>query len=572
MRDGVTLPVSVHYPVPKQEGETFPAIIYVHAWDMDKSMGEWFAKDYAPKGYICVSPTMRGWFGAGGEVGCMDPDKDVRDLSDIITLLSEDKRFPLLKDAKGPVVGVTGYSMGGCFSYLIAPRENPRPGDPGDPRVRAVVPMHGYFDLLFSLYPNGAFKLFMSSMLLSTAYAGNFSGCLMQVLTTVLNDQMGCWDKICRICGYVRDLVSFPSNEVDGSLADTFTLAVQRRVGEIDKAHAFAKTRSARYWCDEEYDGVVEHPIVAPILIMAGWQDDLFYANEAMMAYQSTKAPKRLIIDNHGHIGGMPGPFPIDFPTKPSYQWTSKQVEDWFDHYLKGVDNGVEKEPRVTFYRHHDPENFGVAEDYPLPGSSSMSFYLSNNGNGERKLYRNTPDIKTSRTDMLLNLGFTGSISTMYFQDVTELFGMDALDIPIKFDLLEIPCTEKNFVSDPLTEDVTIMGAPKLELFYRCSKEFAQIIPWLYEVGPDGKETLVCRGYYEGYNPKIWSMSSTADHPIEMQAIYHRFPAGSRIKLELTTADLPSTLPYLDFSLISLYSGGKRASRLILPIVENSSP
>jgi putative CocE/NonD family hydrolase len=570
MRDGVTLPVSVYYPVTSNPDEVFPVIIYVHGWLCDKSMGEWSASDFAARGYVSVAPTMRGWFGAGGEVGCMDPDRDIVDLSDIITLVSEDERFPVLEDDLGPVVGITGYSMGGCFSYLIAPRKNPRPGDPGDPRVRAVVPMHGSFDLWFSLYPNSAFKLLWTTMLLHSTYAGNFSGCLMNILNLLLDGETDAWSKICKIIKYVQDLMASPSNKVAGELHYIYKIALQRRISEIDLVYQYGNKRSARYWCDEEDDGVVEHPIIAPMLILAGWQDDLFYANEAIMAYESTEAPKRMIIDNHGHAGGMPGPFPFKLPLNPSFEWTLQQVYNWFDHYLKGIDNGVEEEPRVVYYRDHNPGVFGQADGYPFSGTYGASYYFAGGEDGECSLFRDRADYSGSGPDMLLNIGFTGSITLPYFQDVTEMMGGLPLDIPVKIDLIEIPCTEVEYVSNPLAEDLTIMGPPMLELYYRCSKDFAQIIPFLYEVAPDGTERLVSRGFYEGYNPSRWSLSDTSDEPIQMQACYHRFPAGSRIKLELATADLPTIMPYLDMASILIYHEGSCASRLMLPVVPNT--
>lgn len=162
MQDGAQLPVSVYSPVPNKQGELFPAIVFVHPWDIDKSLYDALAAQYASRGYVGVTYTVRGWFGSDGEINCIDPDCEVKDLSNIITLALQDTRFPIVKDSVGPVVGVIGYSMGGVHSFLIAPRQNPGPGDPGDPRVRAVVPMHGGADLLCSIYPKRGGQVVLS--------------------------------------------------------------------------------------------------------------------------------------------------------------------------------------------------------------------------------------------------------------------------------------------------------------------------------------------------------------------------------------------------------------------------
>jgi len=575
MWDGITLPVAVYYPAESAPGETFPAILVVHGWTMDKSMSEWAAEYYASRGYIAVAFTARGWFGAGGEVGCMDPEHEMKDVSCIIDLLAQDGRFPLLSDEKGPVVGITGASMGGCFSYLMAPRKDPRPGDPGDERIRAVVPMHGSFDLQFSLYPNDVLKFFWVSGLLATTYMGELSGFMLNMLAISMDQRSDGWQKMYAILSAIWKLIP-PITSLSNDLPYVYGIAMQRRVEDEEFARNWLKQRSARYWCDEEYDGVVEHPMVAPILILAGWNDDLFFANEGLMAYEYTEAPKRIIITNHGHLGCYPGPYPVEGLGSPESAWVMEQVDRWFDRYLKGAENGVEDEAPVAFYRDHAPEDYGVAETYPIPGAQQMSYFLGGAGRDGRGTLTTAGPTTTFGYNLLMNVGLTGSVSLFYFQDAPQLMGGDVMDMPRRLKLLEIPFTETDFTSEPLQEDVTIMGVPLFEPYYQSSSVFAQLIPWLYEVTPDGEEILISRGFYEGHNyegladaTKVWKLMSPQS-PVEMQACYHRFEAGSRIRLEVSTADLITCWPYWGFSFIFLQHRAGAASRVIIPVVPNS--
>ncbi len=572
MEDGVRLPVSVFYPVREHGGgapfQDYPAIIFVHPWDCDKLIFEKTAEEYAADGYVCVTFTMRGWYGAEGQIGCMDPEKEIRDVRHIITLLSEDQRFPVLWDDKGPVVGITGYSMGGCTSFLAAPRKDPRPGDPGDPRIRAVVPMHGGADLEFSILPNGAAKALWGVFLTAGAYIGNISGLMMHVLDIAQKSDLNPLQKLQAALDAFWKAMP-PVNDVTDMLVWITGAAMERRVEDVEKGRRYLRERSARYWCDEEYDGVVEHPITAPTLILAGWNDDIFYANEGLRIFSTAMdAPARMIITNHGHIGGMGGNFFIDLPESPEYRWISEQIKAWFDRFLKGVDNGADREPRLVFYRDRDPENYGQADRYPLPGTKPASYYLNTSG-GNLLLSKNKPR-GAADFELLVNMGITGSLSLPYYQDVPNMVGGETMQVPSRIKLLGIPLTERCYLSQPLTRDLTIMGAPQLELYYKSSQPFTQLIPWIYEVAPDGTETLVSRGYYEGYNPEVWSMCDTAERPVEMQACYHRFPKGSRIKLEISTADLLMTWPYFGLTLIQLQRNRAAASRLILPVVPNT--
>ena len=57
-----------------------------------------------------------------------------------------------------------------------------------------------------------------------------------------------------------------------------------------------------------------------------------------------------------------------------------QQVDRSFDRYLKGVENGVEDEAPVAFYRDHAPEDYGEAETYPFRACNRSSYFLGGAG------------------------------------------------------------------------------------------------------------------------------------------------------------------------------------------------
>jgi len=154
--------------------------------------------------------------------------------------------------------------MGGVHTYLIAPRDKPRPGDPGDPRVRAVVPMHGGVDLLSPIYPNGAMKWFWVAMLLGGSYFGNMTGAMVNVLNVLANQTLSPLEKLAAIMNALKYLMDKPLNTVEHDMTEIYNIATQRHMAESDWAKLYFKKRSARWWCDEEMDGVVEHPLTFP--------------------------------------------------------------------------------------------------------------------------------------------------------------------------------------------------------------------------------------------------------------------------------------------------------------------
>src|SRR5262245_13608156 len=96
------------------------------------------------------------------------------------------------------------------------------------------------------------------------------------------------------------------------------------------------------YWRDQSlapgYDRVQ-----CAVLLIEGWAD--WYATEELRAFRRLQAPKKVLIGPWGHYypeekEAFPGPR-ID--SRPEYL-------KWFDHWLKGIDNGVMNEPPVTVF------------------------------------------------------------------------------------------------------------------------------------------------------------------------------------------------------------------------------
>jgi putative CocE/NonD family hydrolase len=458
--------------------------------------------------------------------------------------------------------------MGGVHTYLIAPRDKPRPGDPGDPRVRAVVPMHGGVDLLSPIYPNGAMKWFWVAMLLGGSYFGNMTGAMVNVLNVLANQTLSPLEKLAAIMNALKYLMDKPLNTVEHDMTEIYNIATQRHMAESDWAKLYFKKRSARWWCDEEMDGVVEHPINVPILMTTSWNDDLFCPNEAIGVLNSmVAAPKRIIITSGGHAGGYSMPLPGFKPQpNPEKDYIDKETAEWFDHFLKGVHNGVETEPAVSYYRSWDPEKYGTSDCWPLAGTRGDTYYLGGN-TGFREGALSGSVATASPPDVLVNTGFSGSISLPYFNDFPKMMGLDlTVNIPEKFDLLPMPMQRYSYVTGPIEKELFINGTPRLTFSYESTNRFTQLIPRLYEVTPDGKQTLISRGWYEGYDQRTGTRLGTGDKPIEMVDCCYKVKAGSRLKLEIRTSDMVETWPLWEFSLIKIFHDGPDASRLLLPV------
>jgi predicted acyl esterase len=94
--------------------------------------------------------------------------------------------------------------------------------------------------------------------------------------------------------------------------------------------HAFADQRSVRKLLGN---------IHVPTLLMQGRRDFAFDPDHALTAYARLKVPRRLYLADFGHA---PAPNP---PGEAAH--VLPETRQWFDRYLKGLPNGIDRQPPI---------------------------------------------------------------------------------------------------------------------------------------------------------------------------------------------------------------------------------
>ena len=77
-----------------------------------------------------------------------------------------------------------------------------------------------------------------------------------------------------------------------------------------------------------------------PTFVLQGRRDFLFDVDQARRVFAELGGPKRLYLGDFGHA-------PSDFATAPDLVPMNLEVRKWFDRFLKGEPNGIDKLPRV---------------------------------------------------------------------------------------------------------------------------------------------------------------------------------------------------------------------------------
>jgi predicted acyl esterase len=77
-----------------------------------------------------------------------------------------------------------------------------------------------------------------------------------------------------------------------------------------------------------------------PTFMLQGRRDFAFDADQAIAAFRLLKGPKRLYLGDFGHA---PATNPPD-----EFEYAAVQVRTWFDRFLKGIPNGIDKGPPIA--------------------------------------------------------------------------------------------------------------------------------------------------------------------------------------------------------------------------------
>src|SRR3954466_2778193 len=152
--DGTLLDVSV--AVPPGAGP-HPLVVLLHGWGGSKGSQGDIAGPLLADGQAVLRYSARGFGESWGQVNLADVNVELEDLRSMIAQVVDEGRLHLDADA----VGVTGVSYGGGQSWLALLQPAFASPHGRAVRIRTVVPVVPWTDLLYSLLPNGrpAFSL-----------------------------------------------------------------------------------------------------------------------------------------------------------------------------------------------------------------------------------------------------------------------------------------------------------------------------------------------------------------------------------------------------------------------------
>jgi uncharacterized protein len=269
----------------------------------------------------------------------------------------------------------------------------------------------------------------------------------------------------------------------------------------------------------------------------------------AFRSWEEWKGPKKMII----------GP-PI-YLDRPLYQYQYESLR-WFDFWLKGVENGIMEEPPISLFV-TGADEWRTATEWPLPETKWTPFYLHSGG-------------------LLSEHEFWPNEGSITFED--SLFNRGQL----------------TFMTSPMIENTEVLGPIVLNLYASTTDTEILWFASLWDIDPQGNETLLTRGWLRGSQRELdakkskpWQPyhSHSKREPLSSGQIYEfnieirpygiLFKAGHRIGLRIKSVDNEIPTNFLQAigmghiwrqsaSRVTVYHNADYPSHLLLPVTRGN--
>lgn len=347
-------------------------------------------------------------------------------------------------------------------------------------------------------------------------------------------------------------------------------------------AEWFAHPTYDDYWRQEDCSLHIDQMNV-PCFTLGSWYDFMCVGSvDSFVGRQhqggpNSKGRQQLLIGPWAHGGAKDNRVgELTYPAHATFALENHLIR-WFDHHLKGLDNGANRDAPVRYYvmgaagEAEAPGNeWRTAADWPVPARET-SLYLQPGGKlseavptGERSLtgFRADP----LHPNQIPAGGFPGAKDARAFEKQSEV---------------------RTFTTELLAHPVEWTGKVKAELFVTATARDTDFIVRVSDVYPDGRSILLMdyirrARYREGYDREVF-LEPGKVHKVAFDVgwISQVFNKGHRIRVTLASTGAPFYEPNpntgaplaLEFPAKSVVSDNAVhhdhafASRLVAPVI-----
>ncbi|HKL78580.1 MAG TPA: CocE/NonD family hydrolase, partial [Gammaproteobacteria bacterium] len=296
--------------------------------------------------------------------------------------------------------------------------------------------------------------------------------------------------------------------------------------------------------------------VQCPVFAVSGWADG--YSNAVFRMLEHLDGPRKGLIGPWSHKYphmGKPGPA-IGF---------LQEALRWWNQWLKGQDTGIMDEPMLrvwmqdsvpptTMYKFR-PGRWVGENQWPAASVAAVRYPLAQGRLGQ-------PGEAVAATPLTIRSPLSVGLFAGKWCSYTA-----PPDLP--HDQREEDGGALTFDSEPLDEDLEILGAPELVVEVASDRPVAMIAARLSDVAPDDKATRVTYGllnltHRDGHeSPQALEPGQPYRVRVPLNHVAQSFPAGHRLRLSLSTSYWPLAWPPPEPVQLTLQTG---VSEFVLPV------
>lgn len=373
----------------------------------------------------------------------------------------------------------------------------------------------------------------------------------------------------------------FPGGQLLKHQAESWLGLYARDTGVI--THACQRPFYTEFW---KQLNTLEHPerIQVPAIHIGGWYDTFLegtlssFLSRQNQGGEKARGRQKLVIGPWAHfwpqskkLGDYAVPLAgenVPFDISP---------KRWFDHYLKGIDNGVDELPPVIYYVmgpfDGSPSSGNVwrtSDVWPIPADftsyylteqKTLSFSPGKEGKMGYDYHPEEPIVTAGGRNLFLDSG-----------------PKDQREIEKRKDVLV-------FTSPILEEDVEMTGPLSGTIYFDSDRDDTDLILRLCDVYPDGKSLLIAEG---GLRTGVVCLNKKLEkgkpHPyiVNLSSTSIVFAKGHAIRVSVSSSNYPRYEKNMNLGLLGrnstegvvaknqVFVGQKYPSHLLLPVIKKN--
>ncbi len=552
MRDGVVLRADLWRPA--GEGK-FPVLVYRTPYDKRRAPESYATYGKAvERGYVVVMQDVRGRYASAGEF--LPYQQEGQDGYDTI-------EWAAAQPWSNGAVGTFGLSYPGAVQWLAA-MERP-------PHLKAMVPAMTFSTPRNFFYSGGVFD-------------GSWIGWI--------------WNNI---APDVRVKKNLPGPKTGAEARAAFEKHATKLQGRLPLM-ALEELKEVAPWY---FDWLRHEPTDAwwkwcelrgqygrtdaAVLNLSGWYDEAYGPEGATTNFSGVVAARKERSDKRAHL--LIGPWvhgvgatketkagARDFGPQSAIDY-DEVVLRWMDRYVKGIENGVDREKPVRVFV-MGSNVWREADAWPIPGTQAKALYLSSTASAGQpgKLSWSAPQKDSTASSFVSDPA----------NPVTDPYpaysgGHDYSAMAKRSDVLI-------FETAPLEQDTEVTGNFTAEIYLSCNAPDTDLWVKLLDVSPDGAAVNlmspgldVIRASYRNAKGPRELLEPGRVYKIELKNIMtsNVFRKGHRIRAQISatffphfsrnlhTGKLEMESAEMRKATIRIHHDKKNPSRIVLPVIPN---